>query len=131
MTDLYGREIQISDICIFEDRGQLDSRPIWGFKDDCVEIADYHKELIKKAKNVVDITAIERETRKQHFINSVKALDVKPNDTVIASIVPEQITYDEAQSLFDSLKEIFPDNKVTVVMGLNISTEWKTNFMAF
>ena len=128
MKDYFGREIQIGDKCVLLRLNSLEKVTV-------LDVDDYQggraqvltggcgKIVIHSSDSIIDITSIERETHKQHFINSVKALDVKPNDTVIASIVPEQITYDEAQSLFDSLKEIFPDNKVTVVMGLNISTE--------
>lgn len=131
MKDLYDREIQIGDICVFSDKhGRLDSRPIWELysDDDCpendyVEIADYHETLTKKAKEIIDITAIEREVREQQFINSVKALDIKPNDRVIASLNPNQMPMGEAESIFNQMKKMFPDNKVSLVVGLDVAIE--------
>lgn len=131
MKDLYDREIQIGDECVFTDKhGMLDSRPIWEphSDDDCsendyVEIADYHETLTKKAKEIIDITAIEREIREQQILNSVKALDVKPNDVVIASLNPKQIPESEVKSIFEDMKKMFPDNKILLVVGLDVSIE--------
>ena len=123
MKDCFNRQIQIGDICVFEYNGHLDSRPVWGFEDDYVEIADYHETLIRKAKDIVDITAIEREVREQQFLNSVKALDVKPNDTIVASLIPNQIPMGECENVFEQIKKAFPDNKVTLVMGLDVNIE--------
>lgn len=131
MKDFYNREIQIGDKCVFSDKhGILDSRPIWGLhsdddypENDYVEIADYHETLTKKAKEIIDITAIEREIREQQFINSLKALDVKPNDTVIASLIESQVPMNECKSVFDQMKKAFPDNKVLLVVGLDASIE--------
>ena len=131
MKDFYGREIQVGDICVFSDKhGELDSRRVWElhFDDDCpendyVEIADYHETLTKKAKEIIDITAIEREVREQQFINSVKALDIKPNDRIIASLNPNQMPMKEAKNIFNQMKKMFPDNKVSLVMGLDVSIE--------
>lgn len=131
MKDLYDREIHIGDICVFSDKhGILDSRPIWELHsdDDCpendyVEIADYHETLTKKAKEIIDINAIEREICEQQILNSVKALDVKPDDVVIASLIPKQIPESEAKSIFNQMKKMFPDNKVSLVVGLDVSIE--------
>lgn len=123
MKDFYEREIQVGDICAFWNGNYLDSRPIWGYEGDSVEIADYHKTLIKKAKEVIDITAIERQIHSETFINSVKALDVKPNSTVVASIIPNQISYTEAAKMFDGLKAMFPSNEVSMVMGVDVTVE--------
>lgn len=123
MKDFYEREIQVGDICAFWNGDYLDSRPVWGYEGDSVEIADYHKTLIKKAKEVIDITAIERQIRSETFLNSVKALDVKPNSTVVASIIPNQISYTEAAKMFDGLKAMFPNNEVSMVMGVDITVE--------
>jgi hypothetical protein len=123
MKDFYEREIQIGDICAFWNGNYLDSRPIWGYEGDSVEIADYHKTLIKKAKEVIDITAIERQMHSETFLNSVKALDVKPDSTVVASIIPNQISYTEAAKMFDSLKAMFPNNEVSMVMGVDVTVE--------
>lgn len=131
MKDLYDREIHIGDICIFSDKhGRLDSRPIWELHsdDDCpendyVEIADYHETLTKKAKEIIDITAIEREVREQQFINSVKTLDVKPNDVVIASVIPNQTSAKKAESIFNLMRKMFPDNQVSLVGGVDVTIE--------
>lgn len=123
MKDFYEREIQIGDICAFWNGNYLDSRPIWGYEGDSVEIADYHKTLIKKAKEVIDITAIERQMHSETFLNSVKALDVKPDSTVVASIIPNQISYTEAAKMFDGLKAMFPNNEVSMVMGVDVTVE--------
>lgn len=123
MKDFYEREIQVGDICAFWNGNYLDSRPIWGYEGDSVEIADYHKTLIKKAKEVIDITAIERQIHSETFLNSVKALDVKPDSTVVASIIPNQISYTEAAKMFDGLKAMFPSNEVSMVMGVDVTVE--------
>ena len=131
MKDFYNREIHIGDICVFTDKhGILDSRPIQGLRsdNDCpendyVEIADYHETLTKKAKEIVDITAIEREVREQQFLNSVKTLDVKPNDVVVVSLIEGQVPMKECENIFERMKKMFPDNKVSLVVGLDISIE--------
>lgn len=132
MKDFYGREIQVGDICVFSDKyGMLDSRPIWKLHsdDDCpendyVEIAEYHEKiLIKKAKEIVDIDAIEREMCEQQILNSIKALDVKPNDVVIASLIPNQLTMVECQRVFEQLKKLFPNNEVGLMIGLDVNTK--------
>ncbi len=131
MKDFYGREIQIGDKCVFsDDHGRLSSRPIRELhsdndcpEDDYVEITDYHETLTKKAKEIVDITAIEREVREQQILNSVKALDVKPNDVVIASLIPDQLTMVECQRVFEQLKKLFPNNEVGLMIGLDVSVK--------
>lgn len=123
MKDFYEREIQVGDICAFWDGDHLDSRRIWECEGDSVMISDYHKTLIKKAKEVIDITAIERQMHSETFLNSIKALDVKPDSTVVASIIPNQISYTEAAKMFDGLKAMFPSNEVSMVMGVDVTVE--------
>ena len=131
MKDFYDREIQIGDKCVFSDEhGILDSRPICELhsdddcpEDDYVEITDYCETLTKKAKEIVDITAIEREVREQQFINSVKTLNVKPNDVVIASLILNQLNMVENQRIFEQLKKLFPNNEVGLMIGLDINTK--------
>lgn len=123
MEDFYGREIQVGDICAFWDGDHLDSRRIWGCEGDSVVISDYDKTLIKKAKEIIDITAIERHLHSEVFLNSVKALDVKPNDVVIASLIKGQVPMNECASIFEQMKKMFPDNKVSLVMGLDVTVE--------
>lgn len=123
MKDFYEREIQIGDICAFWNGDYLDSRLILGCEGDSVEVADYHTTLTKKAKEVIDITAIEKQIHSETFLNSVRALDVKPDSTVVASIIPNQISSDEALEMFNGLKAMFPSNAVSVVMGADIEIE--------
>lgn len=131
MKDFYGREIQIGDRCIFSDKyGILNSRPIRELhsdndcpEDDYVEITDYHETLTKKAKEIVDITAIEREIREQQILNSVKALDVKPNDVIAVSLIEGQVPMSECKSIFNQMKKMFPNNNVSLVVGLDVSVE--------
>ena len=131
MKDFYDREIQIGDKCVFSDEhGILDSRPICELHsdDDCpedayVEIADYHETLTKKAKEIVDITAIEREMREQQFLNSVKTLNVKPNDVVVVSLIEGQVPMKECANIFERTKKMFTNNKVSLVIGLDVSIE--------
>lgn len=113
MKDFYDREIQIGDKCVFSDEhGILDSRPICKLhsdddcpEDDYVEIVDYYDTLTKKAKEIVDITALERKMREQQFINSVKALNVKSNDVVVVSLIEGQVTMKECANIFERWKE--------------------------
>ena len=129
MKDFYGREIQIGDKCVFfDEHSKLNSKPICELhsddncpEDDYVEITDYCETLTKKAKEIVDITAIEREVREQQFINSVKTLNVKPNDVVIASLIPNQLNMVENQRIFEQLKKLFPNNEVGLMIGLDIN----------
>ena len=79
--------------------------------------------MTKKAKEIVDITAIEREVREQQFLNSVKTLDVKPNDVVVVSLIEGQVPMKECENIFERMKKMFPDNKVSLVVGLDISIE--------
>jgi hypothetical protein len=131
MKDFYGREIQIGDKCVFSDEhGRFDSRPIYELhsddncpEDDYVEIADYYETLTKKAKEIIDITAIEREARNQQFLNFVKVLNVKPNDVVIASLIPNQLNMVENQRIFEQLKKLFPNNEVGLMIGLDVSVK--------
>ena len=123
MKDFYEREIQVGDICAFWNDNHLDSRRIWGCEGDSVEIADYHTTLTKKAKEVIDITAIERQMRSETVLNSVKVLNVKPSDTVIASLIKGQVPMNECASIFKQMKKMFPDNKVSLVIGLDVTVE--------
>lgn len=120
MKDFYEREIQVGDICAFWNGNYLDSRPIWGYEGDSVEIADYHTTLTKKAKEVIDITAIERQMRSETFLDSIKTLDVKPSDTVVASLNPNRVSPSKAESIFDQLKKAFPNNEVLLTIGADV-----------
>lgn len=65
------------------------------------------KLIISHPDRLIDITAIKEEARKQRFFNSLKALSVKPNDTIVASMIPQQISLTETRKLFDTVKAIW------------------------
>lgn len=93
MKDLYDREIQIGDKCVFYCHyvNGFVNAEILGENNDGDKIdvyTQYFDEESLSSKRIIDITAIEREVREQQFINSVKALDIKPNDRVIVSLNP-------------------------------------------
>lgn len=128
MKDFYGREIQIGDECIFYCHyvNGFVKAEILGENNDGNKIDIYTQYFDEKSlspKRIMDITAIEREACEQQFINSVKTLDVKPNDTVIVSLNPNQMRMQEAENIFNLMKKMFPDNKVSLVVGLDVSIE--------
>lgn len=128
MKDLYDREIQIGDKCVFYCHyvNGFVNAEILGENNDGDKIDVYTQYFDEKSlspKRIIDITAIEREVREQQFINSVKALDIKPNDTIIASLIKGQVLMNECKSIFDQMKKAFPDNKVLLVVGLDVSIE--------
>ena len=133
MKDLYDREIQIGDKCVFYCHyvNGFVNAEILGENNDGDKIDVYTQYFDEKSlspKRIIDITAIEREVREQQFINSVKALDIKPNDRVIASLNPNQMPMGEAKSIFNQMKKMFPDNKVSLVVGLDVSVENGSEF---
>jgi hypothetical protein len=128
MKDFYGREIQIGDKCVFYCHyvNGFVNAEILGENNggDKIDVyTQYFDEKSLSPKRIIDITAIEREVREQQFINSVKALDIKPNDRIIASLNPNQMPMEEAENIFNQMKKIFPDNKVLFVVGLDVSIE--------
>lgn len=133
MKDLYDREIQIGDKCVFYCHyvNGFVNAEILGENNDGDKIDVYTQYFDEKSlspKRIIDITAIEREVREQQFINSVKALDIKPNDTIIASLIKGQVLMNECKSIFDQMKKAFPDNKVLLVVGLDVSIENGSEF---
>lgn len=128
MTDFYGREFQIGDKCVRYQGAKcpsgLEEVTVLGADDKGIKILNFmSKEVYTQGEKLVNITAIEREVREQQFLNSVKALDVKPNDTVVASMIPNQITFTETKRMYDALKVMFPDNPVSMVLGIDVSVE--------
>ena len=128
MKDFYNREIQIGDNCILLRLNQLEqvtALDVDDYQGGRVEVytSGGAKLIISSSDRLIDITAIKEEVRKQQFFNSVKALDVKPDSTVVASIIPNQISYTEAAKMFDSLKAMFPNNEVSMVMGVDVTVE--------
>lgn len=126
MKDFYEREIQIGDRCVryTGQLGGLEEVIVLGEDNKGIKILNYmDKEVYTQGHKLFDFSAFERQIRSETFINSVKALDVKPNSTVVASIIPNQISYTEAAKMFDGLKAMFPSNEVSMVMGVDVTVE--------
>lgn len=126
MKDLYDREIRIGDRCIRYSgwTSTLEEVIVLGEDEKGIKILNiFDKEVYMTGKKLFDFDALERQIREETFINSVKALDVKPNDRVIASLNPNQMPMQEAENIFNQMKKMFPDNKVSLVMGLDVSIE--------
>ena len=128
MKDFYGREIQIGGKCVFYCHyvNGFVKAEILGENNDGNKIDIYTQYFDEKSlspKRIIDITAIEREIREQQILNSVKTLDVKPDDTVVVSLIKGQVPMDECKSIFDQMKKMFPNNKVSLVVGLDVSIE--------
>lgn len=106
--------------------GGLEEVIVLGEDDKGIKILNYmDKEVYTQGHKLFDFSAFERQIRSETFLNSVKALDVKPNSTVVASIIPNQISYTEATKMFDGLKAMFPNNDVSMVMGVDVTVEAK------
>ena len=128
MKDFYNREIQIGDKCIlllYDELEQVTVLDIDDYQGGRVEVCTNieTKFIINSPNRIVDITAIRKEVREQQFLNSVKALDVKPNDVVIASLIPNQLNMAECQRVFEQLKKLFPNNEVGLMIGLDVNTK--------
>lgn len=126
MKDFYEREIQIGDKCVryTGQLGGLEEVIVLGEDNKGIKILNYmDKEVYTQGHKLFDFSAFERQIRSETFINSVKALDVKPNDVVIASLIKGQVPMNECASIFEQMKKMFPDNKVSLVIGLDITIE--------
>lgn len=128
MKDFFGKEIQIGDRCIRYNGsiGGLEEVIILGEDNKGLKILNYlDKEVytIGTEHKLFNLSAFERQIRSETFLNSVKALDVKPNSTVVASIIPNQISMNNAESMYKQLKKTFPNNNVVPVVGLDITIE--------
>lgn len=126
MKDLYGREIQIGDRCIRYSgwTSTLEEVIALGEDEKGIKIINsLDKEVYTTGEKLFDFDALERQIREETFINSVKALDVKPNDTVVVSLIKGQVPMDECKSIFDQIKKMFPNNKVSLVVGLDVTIE--------
>ena len=126
MKDFCDREIQIGDRCVryTGQLGGLEEVIVLGEDDKGIKILNYmDKEVYTQGHKLFDFSAFERQIRSETFLNSVKALDVKPNSTVVASIIPNQISYTEVAKMFDALKAMFPSNEVSMVMGVDVTVE--------
>lgn len=128
MKDFFGKEIQIGDRCIRYNGsiGGLEEVVVLGEDNKGLKILNYlDKEVYTTGTEhkLFNLSAFERQIRSESFVNSIKALDVKPNDIVIASLIKGQVPMRECESIFNLMKKMFPDNQVSLVMGLDITIE--------
>lgn len=126
MKDFYGRKIQIGDRCIryTGQLGGLEEVIVLGEDKKGIKILNFmNKEVYTQGHKLFDISAHERKIQEEKIFNSIKALDVKPNDVVIASLIPNQLTMVECQRVFEQLKKLFPNNEVGLMIGLDVNTK--------
>lgn len=128
MKDFFGKEIQIGDRCIRYNGsiGGLEEVIVLGEDNKGLKILNYlNKEVYATGTEhkLFNLSAFERQICSETFINSVKALDVKPDSTVVASIIPNQLPMDDTESMYKQLKKAFPNNNVILVMGLDVTIE--------
>lgn len=128
MKDLYGTEIQIGDKCVlllYDELRHVTVLDVDDYQGGRVEVCTSTgtKFIINSSNRIVDITAIERKVHEQQILNSVKALDVKPNDVVVVSLIEGQVPMKECESIFDQMKKMFPDNQVSLVVGLDVNVK--------
>jgi len=128
MKDFFGKEIQIGDRCIRYNGsiGGLEEVIVLGEDNKGLKLLNYlDKEVYTTGTEhkLFNLSAFERQIRSESFINSIKALDVKPNDVVIASLIKGQVPMRECESIFNLIKKMFPDNQVSLVIGLDITIE--------
>ena len=128
MKDFFGKKIQIGDRCIRYNGsiGGLEEVIVLGEDNKGLKILNYlDKEVYTTGTEhkLFNLSAFERQIHSETFINSIKALDVKPNDVVIASVIPNQTKVKKAESIFKLMMEMFPNNQVLLVSGLDITIE--------
>lgn len=126
MKDFFEQEIQIGDRCIryTGQLGGLEEVIVLGEDKRGIKILNFmDKEVYTQGHKLFDFSAYERKIQEEKIFNSIKALDVKPNDVVIASLNRGQVPERELQSIFEQMKKAFPDNKVLLVVGLDANIE--------
>ena len=128
MKDFFGKEIQIGDRCIRYNGsiGSLEEVIVLGEDNKGLKILNYlDKEVYATGTEhkLFNLSAFERQIHSETFINSVKALDVKSDSTVVASLIPNQLSMCNAESMYKEMKKVFPDNKVALVIGLDVTIE--------
>lgn len=126
MKDFFEQEIQIGDRCIryTGQLGGLEEVIVLGENKKGIKILNFmDKEVYTQGYKLFDISAYERKIQEEKIFNSIKALDVKPNDTVVVSMIPNQISIKNLQSIFKQIKKAFPNNKVTMFIGLDAAIE--------
>jgi len=124
MKDFYGREIQIGDRCIryTGQLGGLEEVIVLGEDKKGIKILNFmNKEVYTQGHKLFDISAHERKIQEEKIFNSIKALDVKPNDVVVVSLIEGQVPMEECANVFERMKKMFPDNKVSLVVGLDVT----------
>lgn len=130
MKDFYNRDVQVADKCILLLYSRIDEVTVLDIHDDWIKVINSLDEVefylvIKSAltKNIIDISALEREIHAKKLINSVKALNIKPEDTIVASLIPNQLHCGDAEELLNELQKMFPDNKVGLILGADLSSQ--------
>lgn len=126
MKDFFEQEIQIGDRCIryTGQLGGLEEVIVLGEDKKGIKILNFmDKEVYTQGHKLFDFSAYERKIQEEKIFNSIKALEVKPNDVVIASLIPNQMSMKKAESIFKQMMQIFPDNQVSLVMGLDVTNK--------
>lgn len=126
MKDFFEQEIQIGDRCIryTGQLGGLEKVIVLGEDKKGIKILNFmDKEVYTQGHKLFDISAHERKIQEEKIFNSIKALEVKPNDVVVVSLIKGQVHMEECKSIFDQMKKMFPDNKVSLVVGLDVTIE--------
>lgn len=126
MKDFFKQEIQIGDRCIryTGQLGGLEEVIVLGEDKKGIKILNFrNKEVYTQGHKLFDFSVYERKIQEEKIFNSIKALEVKPNDTVIVSMIPNQLSLRETAKTFEYFKKAFPDNKVNMVIGLDVTVE--------
>lgn len=128
MKDFFGKEIHIGDRCIRYNGsiGGLEEVIVLGEDNKGLKILNYlDKEVYTTGTEhkLFNLSAFERQIHSETFINSVKALDVKPDSTVVVSFIPNQLPMNNTESMYKLMKKMFPDNQIALVIGLDITIE--------
>lgn len=126
MKDFFEQEIQIGDRCIryTGQLGGLEEVIVLGEDKKGIKILNFmDKEVYTQGHKLFDFSAYERKIQEEKIFNSIKALDVKLNDVVIASLIPNQLNMAECQRVFEQLKKLFPNNEVGLMIGLDVNTK--------
>ena len=126
MKDFFEQEIQIGDRCIryTGQLGGLEEVIVLGEDKKGIKILNFmDKEVYTQGHKLFDFSAHERKIQEEKIFNSIKALDVKPNDVVIASLIEGQVPMKECENIFERMKKMFPDNKISLVVGLDVTIE--------
>lgn len=108
MKDFFEQKIQIGDRCIryTGQLGGLEEVIVLGEDKKGIKILNFmDKEVYTQGHKLFDFSAYERKIQEEKIFNSIKALDVKPNDVVIASLIPNQLNMVECQRVFETTEK--------------------------